>query len=148
MVRIEVIFRRCSVIKVLLKISQNSQGSTCVNVTILIKLQAKVCNFIRKGLWHSYFTVTFAKFLRTPFFIEDLRWLLLYAYTSMMNPCHFFPLFQCVLVLNSCWSIPESFGGRGILIWNWLTSSWLSLWEVIIFQNLKGFNVFLLTNLI
>ena len=38
------------------------------------------CNFkIKKRLWHRCFPVNFAKFLRTPFLIEHLRWLLLYS---------------------------------------------------------------------
>ena len=32
-------------------------------------------SFIKKRLWHSCFPVNFEKFLRTPFFIEHLRWL-------------------------------------------------------------------------
>ena len=32
---------------------------------------------LKKSLWHRCFTVNFAKFLRTPFFTEHLRWLLL-----------------------------------------------------------------------
>ena len=32
-------------------------------------------NFIKKSLWHRCFPVNFAKFLRTPFFTEHLRWL-------------------------------------------------------------------------
>ena len=32
---------------------------------------------LKKRLWHRSFTVNFAKFLRTPFFTEQLRWLLL-----------------------------------------------------------------------
>ena len=32
----------------------------------------------KKSLWHRCFPVSFAKFLRTPFFAEHLRWLLLY----------------------------------------------------------------------
>ena len=46
--------------KVFLKISQNSQEDTCARVSFLIKLQVK-------GLWHRYFPMNFAKFLRTPF---------------------------------------------------------------------------------
>ena len=34
-------------------------------------------NFIEKGSLDSFFTVNFAKFLRTPIFIEHLWWLLL-----------------------------------------------------------------------
>ena len=33
--------------------------------------------FMKKRLWHRCFTVNFAKFLRTPFLIEHLWWLLL-----------------------------------------------------------------------
>ena len=50
--------RRCSVNKVFLIISQNSQENTCTKVSFLIKLQAKV--------W--CFPVNFAKLLKTTFF--------------------------------------------------------------------------------
>ena len=33
---------------------------------------------LKKGLLHRRFPVNFAKFLRTPFFIENVWWLLLY----------------------------------------------------------------------
>ena len=46
--------------KVFLEISQNSQENTFARVSFLVKLQ-----------------VNFAKFLRTPFFAEHLRWQLL-----------------------------------------------------------------------
>ena len=38
----------------------------------------QACNFIKKRLQHRCFPVKLAKFLRTPFFKEHLRWLLLY----------------------------------------------------------------------
>ena len=37
----------------------------------------QVCNSIKKRLQHRCFLVKFAKFLRTPFLKEPLRWLLL-----------------------------------------------------------------------
>ena len=37
----------------------------------------KACNFIKKRLQHRFFPVKFAKILRTPFFTEHVRWLLL-----------------------------------------------------------------------
>ena len=43
----------------------------------LIKLQAEACNSIKKRDWYRFFPVNFGKFLRTAFFIEHLRWLLL-----------------------------------------------------------------------
>ena len=36
---------------------------------------------LKKRLWHRCFPVNFAKFLRTPFFIEHFWWLLLYKAT-------------------------------------------------------------------
>ena len=35
---------------------------------------------LKKSLWHMCFPVNFPKSLRTPFFTEHLRWLLLYAF--------------------------------------------------------------------
>ena len=37
----------------------------------------KSVTLLKKRLWHRCFPVNFAKFVRTPFFIEHLRWLLL-----------------------------------------------------------------------
>ena len=54
------------------KISRNSQENTSVGVSVLLK----------KGTRHSCFPVNFAKFLKTPFFIDHLRWLLLYTFPS------------------------------------------------------------------
>ena len=35
---------------------------------------------LKQRFWHRYYLVSFAKFLRTPFFKEHLRWLLLKYY--------------------------------------------------------------------
>ena len=58
-----------------LKISQNSQENTSARVTLLIKLQAQACNFIKKETLAQVFSYEFCdtKFLRTPAFIEHLR---------------------------------------------------------------------------
>ena len=40
------------------------------------KQENVACNFFKKRLQHRCFPVKFAKFLRTPFFTEQLRWLL------------------------------------------------------------------------
>ena len=58
---------RCSVKKVFLEISQNSQENNCARVSILVKLQP----------WGCEFPVNFAQFLITPFLKEYIRWLLL-----------------------------------------------------------------------
>ena len=45
--------------------------------------------FLKKRLWHRCFPVNFVKFLRTPFFIEHLWWLLLernYVVKDLLNP--------------------------------------------------------------
>ena len=52
----EAVVQRCSVKKVFLEISQNSQENTCAR------------DFIKKSLWHRCFPVNFVKSLRTPFF--------------------------------------------------------------------------------
>ena len=43
----------------------------------------KACNFIKKRLQHRCFPVRFEKFLRTPFFTENLWWLLLITNWSL-----------------------------------------------------------------
>ena len=68
--------------KVFLEISENSQENTCATVSFLIKLQAARATLLKKRLWHRYFPVNFAKFLRTPFFTEHLWWLLLEQLSS------------------------------------------------------------------
>ena len=52
---------RCSVKKLLLKVSQNSQGNTCVRVTFLRTLKAPVTLLIKR-LQHMCFPVNFPKF--------------------------------------------------------------------------------------
>ena len=42
----ETVAQRCSVKQVFLEISQNSQENTCARVSLLIKLQVKVDNFL------------------------------------------------------------------------------------------------------
>ena len=45
----------------------------------------QACNFIKKRLQQSCFPVNIAKFLRTLFFIEHLRWLLLPFTSAIQN---------------------------------------------------------------
>ena len=77
----EAIVQRCSVKKVFLEISKNSQENTCARVSFLIKLQAfglRPATLLKKRLWYTCFPVNFVKFLRAPFFIEHLWWLVLF----------------------------------------------------------------------
>ena len=71
---------RCLTKKVFLKILQNSQEKHLCQSLFFNKvagLSPSACNFIEKETWHRCFPVNFPKFLRTPFFIELLWWLLL-----------------------------------------------------------------------
>ena len=62
---IEAVVQRCSAKKVFLEVSQNLQEITCSRVS-----------FLKERLWHRYFPVNVAKFLRIHFYIEHLSWLL------------------------------------------------------------------------
>ena len=55
----EAVVQRCSVKKVLLKISQNLQENACARVAFLIKFSR---------LWHRCFLVNFAKVFKSTFF--------------------------------------------------------------------------------
>ena len=52
--------------KAFLEILQNSQENTCARAP-----------FLKRGLWHRCFPVNFVKFLKMPFSIEHLWWMLL-----------------------------------------------------------------------
>ena len=65
--------RRCSVKKMSLKISQNSQENTCVGVSFLIKLQSETCNFIKKETPTHVFSSEFGEMFKNFFFKEHLR---------------------------------------------------------------------------
>ena len=60
--------RRCSVEKVFLKISQNSQENTCTRITLLKKHSTAV-----KKLWQRCFPVNFEKKIKYTFFTGHLR---------------------------------------------------------------------------
>ena len=74
----EALVQRCSVKKVFIKISQNSQENTCARVSFLINF---IVFFFNKLYW--CLLVDFAKFLRTPIFIERLWRLLLSCFSSL-----------------------------------------------------------------
>ena len=77
-----------------LKISQNLRENNCARVSFLMP-----ATLIKKRLWHRCFPVNFEKFLRTPFLIEHLWWLLLNAMWVSIP--------TCIIVLansvNDCW---------------------------------------------
>ena len=58
----------CSAKRVFLNVSQNSHESTCFKSLILNKVSGlRPATLLKKRVWHSYFPINFAKFLRTPF---------------------------------------------------------------------------------
>ena len=66
--------------KAFVEILQNSQENTCASVPAAL---------LKKRFWHRFFSMNFAKFLRTPFFIEHLWWLLLEYLLSLDFFIHF-----------------------------------------------------------
>ena len=76
----EAVVRRCSFKIDLLKNFANFKGKRLCWSFFLIKLQARrlagPANLL-KTFWHRCFPVRFTNFLRTPFFAEHPRWLLL-----------------------------------------------------------------------
>ena len=68
----EAVFRRCSVNKVFLEISQNSQENSCIRVSFLIKLQAEACNFIKKETLAQVFSCEFFEISKNTFFTQHL----------------------------------------------------------------------------
>ena len=73
-----------------LKISQNSQENACARA------------LLKNKPWHRYFLVNFVKFLRTPFFAEDFRWLLLVNPLIAICPNTFYLNNQNVMFRNAC----------------------------------------------
>ena len=63
----EAVVRRCSVKKLFLEISQNSQESTLARDTFLMKLQ-KACNFINKESLAQVFSCEFCEISKNTFF--------------------------------------------------------------------------------
>ena len=70
--------RRCSVRKgILRKFARLTQENTCARVSILIKFQAETRNFLKKETLVQVLSCDFAKFLRTHFWQDTSRRLLL-----------------------------------------------------------------------
>ena len=59
--------QRCSVKKLFLEISQNSQKNTCARVLFLIKSQTEACNFIKKETLTKVFSCEFREISKITF---------------------------------------------------------------------------------
>ena len=91
---------RCSVKKIFLENSQNSQENTCARVSFLIKLQA--CHFIRKQTLAQVFSCEFCEFSKNTFFTEHLWWLLL-DWKSFIEKDLGFYVSACILLFVLSW---------------------------------------------
>ena len=95
---LEAVAQRCSVKKLFVEISQNSQENTCARVSLLSCRPRSATLFKRRPCF-LVFPVNFAKFGRTPFLTEHLWWLLL----VLQNRCSYkFPdIHQKISLLKS-----------------------------------------------
>ena len=80
----EAVVPRCSVKKMFLKISQNSQENTSARVSFLIKLQAIACNFIKNEALAQVFSCEFWEIFKNIFVTEHLQRQLLEADTKLI----------------------------------------------------------------
>ena len=67
---LEAVAQRCFVKRVLLKILQNLQENTCLRVSLLIKLDALACNFIKKGTLAQVFSCEFCELSKNTCFYK------------------------------------------------------------------------------
>ena len=88
----EAVVQRYSVKKLFLKFRKFTGKHLCQSL-FFNKLQAYVklvpllrpATLLKKRLWHRCFPMNFAKFLRTPFLTEHLRWLLLSSVSAKLK---------------------------------------------------------------
>ena len=74
----EAVAQMSSAKKVLSEILQNSRENTCARVSFVNKVAGlRSATLFKKWHWRRCFPVNFVKFLRKPFLIEHLPWLLL-----------------------------------------------------------------------
>ena len=78
----EAVAQRCSVKKMFLKVSQNSQENTCARQRLFFnKVRPQACNFIKKESLAQVFSCGFYEISKNTFFFkEHLRWPLLYLF--------------------------------------------------------------------
>ena len=64
----EAVGQRCSLKKLFIEISPNSYQNTCARVSFFIKLQASICNFIKKETSAQVFLFEFCKIFKNTYF--------------------------------------------------------------------------------
>ena len=81
----EAAIRMCSVKKVFLEISQNSQENTCTRACFLIKFQAWASNFTKKETLIQVFSCEFCGISKNTYFTERLWRLLLQIFLKVLT---------------------------------------------------------------
>ena len=66
--QVEAVVERCSVKKVFLEITENSQENACARFSFLIKLEASACKFIKKETLAYVSSCEFCKISQNNFF--------------------------------------------------------------------------------
>ena len=69
---LEAVVQRCSVKKVFLKISQNSQENTCARVSCSINCRPQAYNFVKKETLGQVFSCEFCEISKNTFFHRTL----------------------------------------------------------------------------
>ena len=78
--------QRWSIKRVFLEILQNWHENNCANVPFFNKVAGlRPTTLLIKRLWQRCFPENLAKFLRTPFLTEHLRWLLLMVLSTPLT---------------------------------------------------------------
>ena len=86
--------------RVFLEISQNSQKNTCASFFFNKVAGLRSATLLKKILWHRYFPMNFAKFLRKPFPTKHLRWLLLFCAYSHCFSYYLISILLFTLLIN------------------------------------------------
>ena len=74
---LEAVAQMCSVKKLFLEFTKFTGKNLCQSLFFNKIAGLRPATLLKKRLWHRCFPVNFVKFLRTPFHIEHLWWLLL-----------------------------------------------------------------------
>ena len=69
----------------ILTILENTEKHLCLSLFLNKVSGLRLTTLLKKKLWHRCFAANFTKFLRTPFLIQHLRWLLLSFYFKKIH---------------------------------------------------------------
>ena len=101
---VEAVAHTCSVKKMFIKNFTKFTGKHLCQSLFFNKVAGlRTGTLLKERLWHSCFPVNFAKFVRTPFLTEHLRWLLLYlvyTYVSLIPASFIFSIKLCQSLSN------------------------------------------------